>query len=272
MLGKPGRSTWLAFALVAAGSTMSDAFGQGNTFNPYGNSGYRDYREFTQPMYSNEPSLPGQARLQGGGLAGGTSRANQFDAYSDSLEARESEAGGAASSVRSRPGVPYYRAFRQYDKDYQRVYTPNANADTKFAERLKQRGVDYNRAIEERDPTKRAALLRQLNQTSLDRPLPPPSRNAAKGTAAAKSAKSAVSSAVPTPPVRGNPARPDATKSAARKPATSPAPAASAPPGRANSTPARRPTTTPAPAASQPSAPEAAAVDPGEVPIPPPPR
>ncbi len=264
MLAQPGRSACLVFALVAAGSMASDALGQGNTFNPYGNSGYRDYREFTQPMYSNEPSLPGQARLQREGAGTGGSRANQFDAFTESLEGREAESKGS-STIRRTPGVPYYRSYRKFDEEYNRVYTPNAKADEKFADRLKERTSAYDRAMEEKDPAKRAVLLRKLNQNSLDRPAQPPTRNTAKGAVAAKSGRAATPSAIPQPPVRRSQDRTDTTKPALRardNTATSPR---AATPSRAAAPPA---TTTPA--ATQPAAATPAPTDPSSVVTPPP--
>jgi len=42
-------------------SIASECLAQGNTFNPYGNSGYADYREFGNAMYSTTRPFP--ARL-----------------------------------------------------------------------------------------------------------------------------------------------------------------------------------------------------------------
>ena len=53
----------ILLASLGLASMTSPVLGQGNTFNPYGNSGYADYREFGTPMYSNNAALPGQALL-----------------------------------------------------------------------------------------------------------------------------------------------------------------------------------------------------------------
>ena len=61
MIASLGRMAPLAMGVLALAASASTARAQGNTFNPYGNSGYADYREFAIPMYSNNPALPGQA-------------------------------------------------------------------------------------------------------------------------------------------------------------------------------------------------------------------
>ncbi len=268
MHSKTGRSVGLpaALLLLAAGTLTPSASGQGNTFNPYGNSGYRDYREFTQPMYSNDPSLPGQARLQGGGLAGG-SRANQFDAYSESLDARDAD---PASSVARRPapGEPYYRAFRRADNGYQREYSPKADADESFAKRLKKRNEDYEKAVRERDPAKRAQLLRQLERDSLDRPASKSSDAGSRATArAGAAAPAAGSNARIASPRTGGSALPSQARGA--RPAPQPATRPATTPAPARSTTATRPEASapaPEPRRAPPSAP--ATTDPSTVPTP----
>ncbi len=67
------------------------------------------------------------------------------------------------SSRTSGPGVPYYRAHHQYDQRYQREYRPNAKADASFYEEQDRQNDQYFRAQQEKDPKKRAKLLRQFS-------------------------------------------------------------------------------------------------------------
>lgn len=217
-----GRSWVAVFAIVASWSGTA-AFGQGNTFNPYGNSGYADYREFTTPMYSNDPSLPGQARLQSG-LYGGQSRANQFESYANSLDRDSGELGGSART--STTGVPYYRANQIYDKENKRTYRPNDNAaDRQFRERIAQRNAAYSQALEEKDPRVRAQKLQRIERDALVSPAA--STPKSSKTVAPRAATGAVArtpaAATPTPRPSTAPARPVSTPAAT-------APVGSAPP------------------------------------------
>ena len=132
---------------------------QGNIFNPYGNSGYADYREFARPMYSNDPSLPGQARLQSG--VQGRNRANQFESYLNSLDSNRDP----YNQVRGVPsGVPYYQAQRYLNRDRQ-AYRPNDSpAERQYQEQVRKRNEAYFKAMDEKDPRKRAQLLQQIER------------------------------------------------------------------------------------------------------------
>ncbi|WP_435018949.1 hypothetical protein TA3x_000940 [Tundrisphaera sp. TA3] len=249
-----GRNAWLMMGWFALGSLPALSFGQGNVFNPYGNSGYPDYREFAIPMYSNNPALPGQARIQAMPLGERPiSRANQFEQYFDRFD-EPAEPGVKRGA--SAPGVPYYRTFRQYDEQYNRVYKPNnTKADQEFAARAKRREQAYAEALKEADPAKRARLLRQIDQDSLTAPRP---KAASRGTANAKSA----SNKAATPRVADAPATGDTAPPPPPPPASSSAPAGEVPYpigiGRSpsGSAPAPRPsrprTSTPSPAPAAP--------------------
>ena len=144
-------------ALVAGSGSV--VLAQGNTFNPYGNSGYADYREFARPVYSNDPSLPGQARLQSG--VSGRNRANQFESYLNSLDSNADP----YTQTRGVPsGVPYYQAQRYLNRDRQ-AYKPNdSEAERSFQEGVRQRNAAYYKAMNEKDPRKRATLLQQIER------------------------------------------------------------------------------------------------------------
>ena len=226
---------------LAASFAPSLSFAQGNTFNPYGNSGYADYREFTIPMYSNDPSLPGQARLQSGSyLARG--RANQFGSYLDSLDSNGLDQFNANRGVPS--GLPYYKAYQLYEQQNRRGYKPNDSAaDRVYRARVAERNAAYAAAIKETDPKKRARMLQDLERDVNQRPLGSITN---RSVAKPKTAKSGTARTAP------------ATTPRITSPATSRATTASPP--------AATPATDPIPPATTTTAPEATI----PIPIPPP--
>src|SRR5258708_32382300 len=116
MIAKIGRTLPWLLGVLGLLSISSSALAQGNVFNPYGNSGYADYREFSYPMYSNNPALPGQAVLNNKPLIT-RPPANSFQQFTESLESGGSTTPpprGTASNI------PYTESFRQYDKEYSR--------------------------------------------------------------------------------------------------------------------------------------------------------
>lgn len=237
------RNGFWTLALGAFGMCCpASVHAQGNEFNPYGNSGYADYREFAKPTYNNDPSLPGAARIQGGMY--GRSRANQFESY---LRAQDNAGGDDTATIRgSMSGVPYYRAnSNTYDRTNNRAYRPNdTQADRVFRERQAERNAAYTQAMLEKDPRKRAALMRQIDRDSLDRPLSATTRNLAA------QAKAAAEPANPRPNAAAN----------ARRPATTTVPPATRD-GRVG-TAKPNTATRPKPAAATTPAAEPAAIDP----------
>jgi hypothetical protein len=253
MIAKISRALLAFLGLLSIAST---ALGQGNTFNPYGNSGYADYREFGNAMVSNNPALPGQSILNNKALIG-RPRANSFQDYANELDGLGSDF--AANRRASSSSLPYYIASDRLNQDPNRVYRPNREADKGFYERQKQRDKDYLKAMGEKDPVKRAKLLRQVEQNTLGF-----SRSAAtKGGAAPKAATSGSTAAARSsaPAERRQPAPSpfgDDTTRRARS-TRSPAPAA----GRSTTAPA------PPPVDSD-SARSRLAPDPSTIPTPPP--
>jgi hypothetical protein len=214
MIASLGRMAPLAMGFLALAGSASTARAQGNTFNPYGNSGYADYREFGNPMYSNNPALPGQAVLNNAPIIT-RPRANQFQQFTDSLD-------GAPPPRGTATGIPYYESYRQYDKEYDRIYRPNAKADEGFEARLRKRDQAFAKAMIEKDPAKRAKMLRQLELDSLDRRPP-----AARPTTATKAAQTKGATAGASPLSRApNPFTPAPGRRLAT-PAPSPYPARS---------------------------------------------
>ncbi len=238
MIHRARRILGLVLGFVAACSGPS-AYGQGNTFNPYGNSGYADYREFTTPMYSNDPSLPGQARLQSEALFGGRNRANQFESYVNSLDGSNADQFNASRGVPT--GLPYYKAYQLYDKENKRAYRPNDTpADRLFQAKAKERDAAYLKALGEKNPQERARLLRRLDQDILDRPLGSISTKTSQGTRTPKAAATPKSAAR-----RAAPATNSATPRASTAAPARTAPSTSA--GGTSSTPSTSTNTAPAP-------------------------
>jgi hypothetical protein len=259
MIAKISR-TLLAF--LGLFSIASTALGQGNTFNPYGNSGYADYREFGNAMVSNNPALPGQSVLNNKALIG-RPRANSFQDYANDLDSL-----GSDSVPRSRTpstSLPYYMANDRLNQDPNRVYRPNRKADEGFYERQKQREQDYLKAMNEKDPVKRAKLLRQVEQNSIDRPANSSRSAATKGATAPKSAAiGSPATARSTAPVeRRLPAPSPFGDETPRRPGSARTPA----PPAGRSTPAPTPPTADSGSTRSRSAP---APDPSTIPTPPP--
>src|SRR4051794_5189467 len=125
------------------------------------NLGYQD------SMYAAYPNgigfSPNQGVLQGQNRSG-VARANQFQSYLDGLNG----GGSDTLSGRGRGGIePYYRAHRQYDDAFSRVYSPNEAADKTYYADQDQRTKKYLEYLKESDPKKRAQLFREYNQESL---------------------------------------------------------------------------------------------------------
>jgi len=270
MTATAGRTIPLVVGLIALVSVPSIARAQGNVFNPYGNSGYEDYREFASPKYAPSPYLPGQAILNSEPIIT-RPRANSYQQYLQDLDG-DSNSG---LNRQATSNLPYYQAYQSLNRKYNRVYRPNDTPENrKFEERMRKRDSEYSRALTETDPAKRARLLRQVEQDSLDRPTTAtrPRSNtggttsrpspAATGTAPLSRAPSPYSSAAPPPPsARRTPAPSPFPSTNTRRPnATSPTTRAPAP-----ARPGPTSTSTPRPAGTAPTPP-----DPSTIPIPPP--
>jgi hypothetical protein len=119
-------------------------------------------------MYAIEPApggmFPNQARLQ---ERAGYRSANRFQNYVESLDGSLPESDLPNLGRRSGAGTPYYRANRQYDRDFGRIYQPNEVADKSFYTDQDSRNSRYFEAMRERDPRKRAQLLREYNMENL---------------------------------------------------------------------------------------------------------
>lgn len=190
------RCRWLpaVLALAAVGPYLAAgprAVGQGLTPDPYNIVGEYNgqYAPFMYPLQPQPGSpFPNQSRMQ---ERAGYRNANRFQGFMDSLDGAEIQPELPALTRRPGLGTPYYRANRQYDSVFGRVYQPNRDADESFYSSLDDRNSTYFRALREKDPRKRAQLLRQFNlerlrsartlssnrgrDQNLDRQAPPPS-------------------------------------------------------------------------------------------------
>lgn len=243
------RSFPLILGLLVTASLAPSASAQSQGFNPYGNSGLPDYREFTTPMYGNNPSLPGQARLEGERIGGG-SRSNQYDAYSQGGRDLESDGSGIS---RGSTG-PYYRNARS-------ARGSSTLEGQRYEEARKKRDEAYAAVQAEPDLIKRSRLLRQLDQEAMRRPLASavirPSATAvpkAKGAKVAPAPPSPADtprtrgSASAPPPPSGSAPRSNATPSTGRRSdAPSPSPGITRTPGAASAAPPPSPGAAPDP-------------------------
>jgi len=156
----------LAFALGQSREARAQ-----HTPDPYNivgeyNRQYEPYLYATQPsagdMVSNEDRV---------GLNSGLRNANQFRDLAD--DPSEGALGDRANSGRSTGGigVPYYRAYRQYDEQLNRVYQPNKETDQLFRDSQRRRDESFFQTQrdlrKEKDPKKRAQLLRENTLESL---------------------------------------------------------------------------------------------------------
>lgn len=154
-----GTSGILAFGLLAGLSNLAVAQ---HTPDPYNIVGEYN-RQYVPYMYANSPISGGPGATPGrDGLRG----ANDFQGYLDSME-EESDELSRSSYAKGGAGVPYYRANRQFDREFQRNYRPNGTADKTYLANQQQRNDKYFKALRETDPKKRAQLLREYNLENL---------------------------------------------------------------------------------------------------------
>ena len=160
---RPGLAV-LAVVILLQVAPAATARGQGHTPDPYNIVGEYN-RQYEPYMYATVPTMPGvlpnQDRLQ---PRSGVRGANRFQSALDG----DDDGGGMepdrfAPARLSGPGVPYYRANRQYDREFQRNYRPNELADRSFYSNQQQRNDKYFQALRETDARKRGQLLREYN-------------------------------------------------------------------------------------------------------------
>jgi hypothetical protein len=164
------RGSWLGSSLLAAAIVIAPAgattvraqpgFGP-DPFWPYNNQ----YTPYVTPM---GPAGPGGG--QGGevNMRNGLRGANQFQNY---LENLEGAGPGRNASDRSSIGMPYYRSAVDpsfEDKDRPRQYRPNARTSDSFDDSQQRVADTYFRYYAERDPARRASLLKAYREARRD--------------------------------------------------------------------------------------------------------
>jgi hypothetical protein len=153
----------LGFGLLCGGQARA----QGHTPDPYNIVGEynRQYEPFMYATYPNTPgSQPNQDRLE---TRSGVRNANQFQNFLESPDEEGEDLSRPTAPRQAGPGVPYYRANRQFDQEFQRNYRPNKIADQSFYAGQQQRNDKYFQALRETDPKKRVQLLREYNLENL---------------------------------------------------------------------------------------------------------
>jgi hypothetical protein len=270
MTATTGRTIPLVVGLVALASIPSIARAQGNVFNPYGNSGYEDYREFGSPKYAPSGALPGQAVLNSEPIIT-RPRANSYQQYTQELEGTADP----TTNRRANSNLPYYQAYQQLNRQYNRVYRPNDTPENRrFEERMRLRDAAYSKALTEPDAAKRARLLRQVEQDSIDRPTTATRPRSTTGATTARPTQGRTGSAplsrAPSPYSSAAPPPPGTRRAPAPSPFPStntPRPNAASPTPRAPATarPGATGTSTPRPATTT-----STPTDPSTIPIPPP--
>ncbi len=131
--------------LMWAGLSEVSAQSAYNPYEPMNNQ----YRAYARPGGLN----PFDA------MNSGRSQNNTLESELDSLIGGRETATG-----RSRDTDRYYNSFRKYDEDFNRLYRPNVDIDKAYNERRTSRESTYFKALREKDPKKRAELMRQFNR------------------------------------------------------------------------------------------------------------
>lgn len=256
--------------LLLGGRDAGAQYSPSIPFNPWGSA----YQAYVYPIVPNNLSLPNQARVYYG-LGSDNGAFQPYDPFADfggGLGTPFLDQGASATDIRRRLSantggryIPYNSFNRLYDSEYRRQYVPNAAVDDQYYEDRQRREEFYLQALSERDPQRRAELLRQLEQANeaARRELGSTRRrdvNAPAGTAPIRPASPSArrGSATPTPPI--TPAR------AVDRPAT--LPARTGPTPGVTPAPADRPATAP-PGPAHPSLLDEPEAPPSEVTPPP---
>lgn len=131
---------------ITATLNSGSALGQ-SSYNPYEQNSSQ-FRNFARPGGFNpfkfDAQLIGTARF--------------------SRKWTSSSAAGETSGGLSRDKQRYYNAFRKYDEEFDRLYRPNVNVDQVYNERRSSRESVYFKAFREKDPRKRADLMKAFER------------------------------------------------------------------------------------------------------------
>ena len=153
-----GHASFLGFAVALVLCISPNAVAQlsADPYNPW-NSQYESYVYPTIPgtgggVYS------GQAAFE---LPSGNRGANRFSEVTGDYDRPSLDKDGARVPLRRGVGVPYTRAYRDYDRMYDRIYTPNRNGEG--------RGIDdeYNENRQKREEAYATFAWRSKERASL---------------------------------------------------------------------------------------------------------
>lgn len=176
-----GLAAPLGLAAILLASAGRDAVAQYATSIPF-DTWSAAYDSYIYPVVPSNPSIPNGARYNANDLGA----PNQFNSLMglgpSSMDAGYLNPLGVgrggptlAPGTRSRLGpytggryIPYWSVNRLYDTDFGRTYTPNEKADAEYYSNRDRREELYAAAREERDPVKRAELLKQAEQATRD--------------------------------------------------------------------------------------------------------
>ncbi len=139
------------FLTMASGQTVSaQGFGP-DPFRPYNNQ----YDAFTYPLGPSGYDAAQSAAMMRSGLRG----ANQFENY-----LAEIQGWGRSDTERYGQGLPYFRSAVDPNLAERRDYRPNRSTVQSFEETQQRLTAKYLAYFDERDPKKRAQLLREYQQ------------------------------------------------------------------------------------------------------------
>jgi hypothetical protein len=135
-----------------AGVSRAQGFGP-DPFQPYN----AQYEPFVYPV---GPAIPAAGQSAGANVRSGVRTANDWENYMNSLAGA-----GRAGSERFGIGMPYFHSAvdPRFDKDGKRQYRPNRKADRAFERSQELIAEKYLAYFSERDPARRAALLRDYS-------------------------------------------------------------------------------------------------------------
>jgi hypothetical protein len=155
------RGNWLRSLLAGLGILVTP-FGTSNLWaQGYGADPFKPYNsQYTPYTYPTGPATPeaGQSAPAQSGVRG----ANQYQDYLNELQGA-----GRQGNERYGIGLPYYRSAvdPNFDPGGKRQYRPNADVDRSYEQTQELVTRKYLAYFSEKDPRKRAALLKDYNQT-----------------------------------------------------------------------------------------------------------
>jgi len=138
---------FLALSTITAWISAGSALAQ-TTYNPY-EANSSQFRNFSRPGGSN----PFDAN------PGNRSQSSTYQQEMDKLFGGRETTGGL-----SRDRDRYYNSFRRYDEEFERIYRPNQSVDQAYNERRTSRESIYFKAFREKDPRRRAELMKKFEK------------------------------------------------------------------------------------------------------------